>query len=55
MTKGQAGLEMSEMGLMKESGAVAFSDDGLPIQNGLVMRKALEYSKMFNFPIINHD
>ena len=42
------------MGLMIDSGAVAFSDDGLPIQNGLVMRKALEYSKMFNVPIINH-
>ena len=54
VTKGQAGLEISEMGLMIESGAVAFSDDGLPIQNGLVMRKALEYSKMFNVPIINH-
>lgn len=54
VTKRQAGLEISEMGLMIESGAVAFSDDGLPIQNGLVMRKALEYSKMFNVPIINH-
>ena len=54
VTKKQAGLEISEMGLMIESGAVAFSDDGLPIQNGLVMRKALEYSKMFNVPIINH-
>ena len=54
VTKGQAGLEISEMGLMAESGAVAFSDDGLPIQNGLVMRKALEYSKMFGLPIINH-
>ena len=54
VTKGQAGLEISEMGLMAESGAVAFSDDGLPIQNGLVMRKALEYSKMFDLPIINH-
>ena len=54
VTKGQAGLEISEMGLMAEAGAVAFSDDGLPIQNGLVMRKALEYSKMFGLPIINH-
>ena len=54
ITKGQAGSEISEMGLMIDSGAVAFSDDGLPIQNGLVMRKALEYSKMFNVPIINH-
>jgi dihydroorotase len=33
---------------------VAFSDDGLPIQNGLVMRKALEYSKMLQVPVINH-
>ena len=54
VTKGQAGSEISEMGLMIDSGAVAFSDDGLPIQNVLVMRKALEYSKMFNVPIINH-
>ena len=54
VTKGQAGLEISEMGLMIESGAVAFSDDGLPIQNGYVMRKALEYSRMFGVPIINH-
>jgi dihydroorotase len=39
---------------MKDMGAVAFSDDGLPIQNGLVMRKALEYSTMLGLPIINH-
>ena len=54
VTKGQAGIEISEMGLMKDMGAVAFSDDGLPIQNGLVMRKALEYSTMLDVPIINH-
>tara|TARA_B110000263_G_scaffold250054_1_gene270159 strand:- start:3052 stop:4344 length:1293 start_codon:yes stop_codon:yes gene_type:complete len=54
VTKGQAGIEISEMGLMKDMGAVAFSDDGLPIQNGLVMRKALEYSTMLGLPIINH-
>ena len=39
---------------MKEAGAIAFSDDGIPIQNGLVMRKALEYSKMLDVPVINH-
>ena len=54
VTKGQHGAELSEMGLMHQAGAVAFSDDGLPVQNGLVMRKALEYSKMFGLPIINH-
>ena len=54
VTKGQQGVELSEMGLMHQAGAVAFSDDGLPIQNGLVMRKALEYSKMLQVPVINH-
>ena len=54
VTKGQNGKEISEMGLMNEAGAIAFSDDGLPIQNGLVMRKALEYSRMLNVPVINH-
>ena len=54
VTKGQKGKEISEMGLMKQAGAIAFSDDGLPIQNGFVMRKALEYSKMLNVPVINH-
>ena len=54
VTKGQKGKEISEMGLMNQAGAIAFSDDGIPIQNGLVMRKALEYSKMLNVPVINH-
>tara|TARA_Y100000748_G_scaffold286864_1_gene270515 strand:+ start:543 stop:1835 length:1293 start_codon:yes stop_codon:yes gene_type:complete len=54
VTNGQKGKEISEMGLMNQAGAVAFSDDGLPIQNGLVMRKALEYSKMLDVPVINH-
>ncbi len=54
VTKGQKGKEISEMGLMNQVGAIAFSDDGLPIQNGLVMRKALEYSIMLNVPVINH-
>ena len=54
VTKGQKGKEISEMGLMKKAGAIAFSDDGLPIQDGFVMRKALEYSKMLNVPVINH-
>ena len=54
VTKGQKGKEISEMALMNQAGAIAFSDDGLPIQNGLVMRKALEYSKMLNVPVINH-
>ena len=54
VTKGQKGKNITEMGLMNQIGAVAFSDDGLPIQNGFIMRKALEYSKMLDVPIINH-
>ena len=54
VSKGQKGKDLTEMGLMKEMGAVAFSDDGLPIQDGSVMRRALEYANMLNVPIINH-
>jgi len=39
---------------MKGEGAVAFSDDGIPLQNAYVMRLALEYAGMINAPIINH-
>lgn len=54
ITKGQNGLELAEMGLMYEAGAVAFSDDGKPVMNSLVMRRALEYSKILDCPIISH-
>ena len=54
ITKGQQGKEITEMGAMKSEGAVAFSDDGIPLQNAYVMRLALEYAGMINIPIINH-
>ena len=54
ITKGQLGKEITEMGAMKSEGAVAFSDDGVPLQNAYVMRLALEYAGMINVPIINH-
>ncbi len=54
ITKGQLGKEITEMGAMKGEGAVAFSDDGIPLQNAYVMRLALEYAGMINAPIINH-
>ena len=43
ITKGQQGGELAEMGMMFESGCVAFSDDGRPVMNSLIMRRALEY------------
>lgn len=54
ITKGQKGEELAEMGMMYEAGCVAFSDDGRPIMSSLIMRRALEYSKTFNVPIISH-
>ena len=54
ITKGQKGSELTEMGAMISEGAVAFSDDGLPVSDSGVMLNALEYSTMFDIPIINH-
>jgi len=54
VTKGQQGSELAEMKDMVEAGAVAFSDDGKPVASSLMMRKALEYSKIFDVPIIDH-
>lgn len=54
ITKGSQGVELSEIGLLRDAGCVAFSDDGKPVMNGLIMRRALEYSKAFGVPIISH-
>ena len=39
---------------MVKEGAVAISDDGIPVEDSRIMRYALEYSKMFGIPVINH-
>ena len=54
ITKHQDGKEITEMGGMVKAGAVAFSDDGLPVTDGQVFRLACEYAKMFGVPVINH-
>ncbi len=54
VTKGLGGIEIAEMGRMKEAGAVAFSDDGKGIMNSIVMRRALEYARQFNKIVISH-
>jgi dihydroorotase len=54
ITKGQKGEELAEMAMMHEAGCVAFSDDGIPVMNSLIMRRALEYSKAMNVAIISH-
>jgi dihydroorotase len=54
ITKGMRGEELSEFGEMKEAGAVAFSDDGRWVANGSVMRRALEYARLFDLPVATH-
>jgi dihydroorotase len=54
ITKGQGGKELTEMGFLKEAGAVAFSDDGKPVENSKVMELALRYAKNFGALLISH-
>ena len=54
ITKGLQGKELSEMGFMKQAGAIAVSDDGRPVENGNVMKLALQYASMFSLPVISH-
>ncbi|MDR0435097.1 MAG: dihydroorotase [Gracilibacteraceae bacterium] len=54
VTKGMAGAELTEMAELKASGAKGFSDDGRGVQNGEIMRLALEYAKLTGCPIVSH-
>ncbi len=54
LTKGRVGVELSEMGELKNAGCVAFSDDGDTIQDAALMRRALEYASMQGIPVISH-
>ena len=54
ITRRQLGEELTDMGDLSDAGAVAFSDDGFPVQNAQVMRRALEYSKILDTVIIDH-
>jgi dihydroorotase len=54
ITKGQKGEELAEIGTMRSEGCIAFSDDGQPVMDSLIMRRALEYSKAFDVPVISH-
>jgi dihydroorotase len=54
ITKGRQGKELAEIGSMLARGAVAFSDDGVGIADASVMRKALQYIKMFDGLLMQH-
>lgn len=54
VTVGLQGEELTEMADLKEAGAVAFSDDGAPVANSQIMRKAIEYAQSLDSIIIDH-
>ena len=54
VTKGQKGEELAEIGLMAKAGIRAISDDGMPVMNSSLMRRAMEYATMFDLPVISH-
>ncbi len=54
ITKSSDGGELAEMGEMKAAGAVAVSDDGRPVPNAGMMRRAMQYAKDFDLPVIDH-
>lgn len=49
------GEELADMGTLKAAGCVAFSDDGLPIMNASLMRRALEYTRWLEVPVVAHE
>ena len=54
VSKGRKGEELAELGQLVAGGAVAFTDDGAPVASASLMRRALEYSKMFDRVIMQH-
>jgi dihydroorotase len=54
VTRGRAGHELAELAELAQAGAVAFSDDGSPVADAHLMRRALEYAGMLGLPIIDH-
>ncbi len=54
VSKGRAGKELAELGDLAAAGCVGFSDDGAPVHDATLMRRALEYASAFALPIIDH-
>lgn len=54
ITKGLKGESLSEMGQLREAGCVAVTDDGRPVDDGEIMRRAMEYASSFDLPVISH-
>lgn len=55
ITKGRNGQELAEIGGLVDGGAVAFTDDGSPVVNSEIMRRAMEYCRMFDKAVLSHS
>jgi dihydroorotase len=55
ITRGSRGEALCEFGALKAAGAVAVSDDGMPVRDPRMMRRALEYARGFELPVISHS
>ena len=54
ITLGSRGEQLAEIGEMHAAGIVAVTDDGRPVQNSQVMRRAMEYARIFDIPVMDH-
>ena len=54
ITKKSEGKELAEIGDLRRAGCVAISDDGKPVMTSLVMRRAMEYARAFDVPVVDH-
>ena len=54
ITRGSEGTDLASIGSMKNAGIVAISDDGRPVMNARVMRRAMEFARSFDLPVIDH-
>jgi len=54
VSRGQLGEQLADIAELKQAGCVAITDDGKPVATAMLMRRALEYARMFDMPIIEH-
>lgn len=54
ITRGRKGEQLNDIGELKDSGAVAISDDGSPVESTLLMRRAMQYARQFDMPVASH-
>src|ERR1700704_6304686 len=54
VSRGQKGEQLADIAELKAAGCVAFTDDGHPVATAMLMRRALEYTSMFDMPVIEH-